>query len=100
MRSQLAVLHRRRERIKRLIMIKRTALAVFFYVVKDDIRRRLPRLLTKSRNDRAKIERRLPRYALLRRRYEGLSLSGVSVNGVRNDNINRRALRCSYIGVF
>lgn len=39
MRSQLAVLHRRRERIKRLIMIKRTALAVFFYVVKDDIKR-------------------------------------------------------------
>ena len=103
MRSQLAVLHRRRERIKRLIMIKRTALAVFFYVVKDDIRRRLPRLLTKSRNDRAKIESRLPRLfqsALLRRRYEGLSPSGVSVNGVRNDNINRRALRCSHIGVF
>ena len=33
------------------------------------------------------IEKRLPRYALLRYRYEGLSPSGQSVKGVRNDNM-------------
>ena len=37
---------------------------------------------------------RLPRYALLRCRYEGLSPSGQSVKGVRNYNIEYRTLRC------
>ena len=33
---------------------------------------------------------RLPRFTLLRYRYEGLSPSGASVNGVRNDRIEYR----------
>ena len=32
-------------------------------------------------------QERLPRYALLRCRYEGLKTSGQSVKGVRNDNM-------------